>query len=111
MYALIFSKAIDLDFDQCKKYIEETLEAPKAAEKLFNELYGKINGILENPFRRPLVQDKYLASLGIRSINIKNYMLFYTITEETNTVNAVRFMYSKRDWINILKDKALEELF
>jgi len=30
-----------------------------------------------NPIFRPLVQDKLLASLGIRSIKINNYLLFY----------------------------------
>ena len=48
MYDLVFSKAINSDFDQCYKYIKETLEAPMAAENLFKELYAKINGILEN---------------------------------------------------------------
>ena len=110
MYDLFFSKVIDSDIDQCYAYIKETLEAPKAAENLFTELYTKINSILENPYKRPLVQDKYLASLGIRSINVKNYMLFYNISEDKNIVNAIRFMYSKRDWINILKEKSLEEI-
>ena len=111
MYDLVFSKAIDSDFDRCYKYIAETLEAPMAAENLFKELYEKINSILKNPFRRSFVQNKYLASLGIRSINVKNYILFYTVTEENNSVNTVRFMYNKRDWVNILKDESLEELF
>ena len=71
---------------------------------MFNELYEKINDILINPYKRPLVQDKYLASLGVRSIKVKNYVLYYTITEENNTVNALRFMHQLRDWINILKE-------
>lgn len=107
MYDLLFSEIIDSDIDQIYTYIKETLEAPKAAENLFDELYKKIDGILENPYKRPLVQDKYLASLGIRSIKVKNHVLYYIITEENNTVNAIRFMYKKRDWINILKESLL----
>jgi plasmid stabilization system protein ParE len=79
MYDLKFSKIIDSDIDQSYAYIKEILEAPKAAENLFAELYEKIKGILENPYKRPLVQDKYLASLGIRSIKVKNYILFYFV--------------------------------
>ena len=109
MYDFIFSKVMDSDIDSNYTYIRETLEAPKAAENLYNELYEKINAILENPYRSPLVQDKYLASLGIRSIKIKNYVLFYNIVEEKNTVNILRFMHSLRDWINILKEKNIEE--
>ena len=108
MYELAFSKVIDSDIDQCYIYIKETLEAPAAAENLFTELYEKINRLLENPYRRPLVQDKYLASLGLRSIKVKNYVLYYTIAEENKTVNALRFMYKARDWTNILKDGITE---
>ena len=62
MYDFVFSKIMDSDIDSNYTYIKETLEAPTAAENLFNELYEKINSILENPYKRPLVQDKYLAS-------------------------------------------------
>jgi len=110
MYDFIFSKIMDSDIDSNYVYIRETLEAPKAAENLYNELYEKINAILENPYKRPVVKDKYLASLGIRSIKIKNYILFYNITEEKNTVNILRFMHSLRDWVNILKEKDMGEI-
>ena len=110
MYDLIFSKVIDSEIDQSYTYIKETLEAPQATENMFNELYEKINEILENPYKRPLVQDKYLASLGLRSIKVKNYVLYYTITEENNAVNALRFMYKARDWINILKEESIDEI-
>ena len=108
MYDLIFSKIADFDIDQNYTYIMETLEAPKSAENLFDELYKKINDILENPYKKSLVHDKYLASLGIRSIKVKNYVLFYNITEENNTVNVLRFMYKKRDWVNLLKEKPVD---
>ena len=41
MYEIIFSKIIDSEIDQSYTYIKETLEAPKAAENLFNELLDK----------------------------------------------------------------------
>ena len=108
MYDFIFSKIMDFDIDQNYYYIKDTLEAPKAAEKLYSELYEKINEIINNPYKRPLVQDKYLASLGIRSIKVKNYLLFYKITEENKMVNILRFLYNKRDWIKLLKESHLK---
>ena len=103
MYNLKFTKIADLDIDQSYTYIKDTLEAPKAAENLFSELYEKIVDILENPYKRALVQDKYLASLGIRSLNIKKYVLYYTIDENKNTISVLRFLHLLRDRINILK--------
>ena len=74
------------------------------------ELYDKLNHIKENPYSRPLVHDEFLASLGIRSIRVKNYLIFYNIEEDNKYINAISFMYNKRDWINILKEKSLDEI-
>jgi toxin ParE1/3/4 len=104
LYKLIFSKIFDEDIDLTYFYIKDTLESPTAAENLMKKLYEKLNYIKEKPYSRPLVYDKYLASLGIRSIKIKNYLLFYNVEENAeNIVNAISFMYNKRDWTNILK--------
>jgi len=104
MFELEFSKTTNKDINSAHKYIKEKLEAPMAAENLKKELLEKLEYLKEKPYSRPLVQDKFLASLGIRSINVKNYSIFYKIKEEENHVVVVRFMYSKRDWINILKN-------
>ena len=110
MYQLAYSKLIDADFDSSYEYIKEKLEAPRAAEKLFDELINKLDYICKTPFTRPLVQDKHLASLGIRSIKIKNYVLYFSVDEESNTINALRFLYNKRNWIKILKENTIEEI-
>jgi plasmid stabilization system protein ParE len=102
MYRLKFSKIYVNDVDSSYKYIKDKLEAPMAADNLIKELLKKLNKIKENPRIRPLVQDKYLASLGYRAINVKNYIIFYIIGDDNKCVNVVRFLYKKRNWINIL---------
>ena len=102
MFSLTFSEKINSDIVSTLQYISEVLEAPKAAENHYEELIKTYEKLQENPFRRPLVQNKYLASKGIRSINTKNYVLFYKINENNNTVFLYRFLYCRRDWINIL---------
>ena len=64
MYKLIFSKLYKEDVGLSYNYIKNKLEAPMAADNLFMEILEKLNKIKENPNIRPLVQDKYLASLG-----------------------------------------------
>jgi len=109
MYTLVFSKVFEDDIDLCYNYIKDNLEAPMAAENLMTELYEKLNHIKEKPYSRPLVHDEFLSSLGVRSIKVKNYLIFYFIEEDVkdndkNYVNLISFMYNKRDWINILKE-------
>ena len=104
MFNLTFSEKINSDIVSTLKYISEVLEAPRAAENHYEELIKTYDKLQENPFRRPLVQNKYLAAKGIRSINIKNYALFYKINEDDNIVFLYRFLYCRRDWINILSN-------
>ena len=65
MFNLIFSEKINNDIVSTLKYINEVLEAPRAAEAHYNELIKTYGKLQENPFRRPLVQNKYLAANGI----------------------------------------------
>ena len=105
MFELIFSETVNNDIVSSLRYIKEFLEAPMAAENHFNELKEIYKKLKENPYRRPLVQNKFLASKGIRFIMVKNYMLIYIINEKNNTVLLYRFIYCKRDWINILTNE------
>ena len=110
MYRLKFSKLYDKDVDSSYNYIKDNLEAPMAAENLIVEIVEKLNKIKENPNIRPLVQDKYLASLGYRLINVKNYMIFYVIDDDNKHVKVVRFLYNRRNWMDILKEKTVEDM-
>ena len=114
MYRAEFSPFIPEDIEEIHKYIKETLDNPKAADRIKNGLLEKIEYIKENPHARPLVNDRYLAYLGLRSIRINNYSLFYVIKENDDVkkrhIKILRFMYSRRDWINVLKEMPLNEV-
>ena len=110
MYKLRFSKLYKSDVDSSYNYIKDKLEAPMAADNLIKEILEKLNKIKENPNIRPLVQDEYLASFGYRLINVKNYAIFYIIDNDNKYIKIIRFLYKKRNWINILKEKTVEEM-
>src|SRR5215510_2364754 len=105
MFELVFSEKINDDIISALNYIANILEAPKAAENHFEELKKKYEKLKENPYIRPLVRNKYLATKGIRFIKVKNYILIYKINEENKTVLLYRFIYCRRDWINILTNE------
>ena len=109
MFKLTFSSKINDDIVSSIGYIKNTLKAPMAAENHFTELKKAYEKIKENPYIRPLVQNKYLASQGIRFMKVKNYMLIYYIEEERKEVFLYRFMYARRDWINILTKDLIKE--
>ena len=110
MYRLRFSKFYYSDLDESYNYISNKLENPMAADRLIIEAKKKIIEVRNNPTHRPLINDKYLANLGYRLKIVKNYLLFYMIGEDNKHIKIVRFLYGKRDWMNILKEKTIEEM-
>ena len=125
MYSLVFSKLYYNDIAESTDYIADVLQNPAAALRLFDEADQKLIEIKNNPRYRPLVNDEYLANLGYRFAIVKNYLLFYIIGEPTaervaasegsrsvddNHIKIIRFLYGRMDWMNILKEKTVEEM-
>ncbi len=53
------------------------------------------------------MRDSFLSSKGLRMHIIKNYLAFYIIYENTNTVYILRILNSRQDWLSILKNDFL----
>ena len=109
VYSLIITDVAEEDILNTVKYIVDVLKAPTAANNLLDEI-ERHEEILENtPNIYPLVPDEYLAQKGLKFTIIKNYLMFYTIDENEKIVTVIRFLYGRRDWKNILKEKSLDE--
>ncbi|MDR2922787.1 MAG: type II toxin-antitoxin system RelE/ParE family toxin, partial [Treponema sp.] len=94
------------DVKSTVNYIRNTLQAPAASERLKDEIKRTYKNLKQNPFMYPVVPSNDLASMGFRFIMVKNYMLFYIVEEKQ--VNIIRFLYGRRNWINILKETNIE---
>ena len=102
MYFLNITDIAEQDILSAIKYISDVLKSPIAANNLLDEI-EKYEGILEStPCIYPFVPDEYLAEKRIKFVIVKNYILFYVIDEDKKIVNVIRFLYSRRDWKNIL---------
>jgi toxin ParE1/3/4 len=75
---------------------------------LLDEIEKKEKTLEITPTIFPFVPDDYLARKRIKFLKIKNYMLFYIIDEDEETVTVIRFLYCRRDWKNILKYSIIE---
>ena len=76
---------------------------PDVADKPLDNATEQINSLSDLPQKFHLVNDPVLASWGIRSVIINNYLAFYTIDEEKQMVIIVRFLYQKSNWSSILQ--------
>ena len=84
------------------RYIAAELSAPESAMDMAEEFYAGMKSLEENPKRQPLVRDERLAAKGYRTLPIKNYLIFYIVSEKARFVDVVRILYNRRDWVNLL---------
>ena len=67
-------------------HIEFALKNPQAADRLLDDTEREIMSLATMPERYALVDDPLLAAWGIRFVQIKNYLAFYMVSKETQTV-------------------------
>jgi len=102
-YDIHITRAAERDLNSAADYIEFVLLNPQAADNLLDEAESQIGELSSFPEKFSIVDDPVLKSWGIRFTLVKNYMAFYTVSEEEKRVYIVRFLYGKRDWVTILK--------
>ena len=103
-YEVRITRAAENDLNEAADYIEFVLLNPQAADDLLDTVEETLPTLAQYAQRYALVDDPVLRAWGIRFVQIKNYLAFYTVSEEEQKVYIVRFLYGKRNWISILKN-------
>ena len=104
MYKIDITKPAEKDILDAAIYIMDQLQNPTAANKLLDEVEKAVQSLDTMPQRYSIVKDGVLARSGYRFMPVLNYLVFYIIREEINTVVIHRFLYGRRDWLTILKN-------
>ena len=103
-YMIHYSASAERDIDKALDYIINSLKNPLSAKLLQQREISLVNNLVHFPYKHPVIDDLLLAPYKIRYVPINNYLLFYTLIEETRTIYIVRFLYSRRDWQRILQN-------
>lgn len=103
-YSIHITKTAQRDVMRTVSYIDTVLKNPIAADALINEFEKRIQELSSFPEKYALAKDPMLASWGIRFLVIKNYLAFYLVDRQTETVHVVRFLYGKSNWVSVLQD-------
>ena len=101
-YNIHITKIADADLNSAIDYIDNILLNPQAADNLLNETEKKLMDLATFPEKYALVTDPVLNTWGIHLTTVKNYLVFYTISEEEKCVYIIRFLHSKQNWNAIL---------
>lgn len=103
-YKIIYTQKALADLDAVASYIKLKLCNISASDRIVENFFGEGDSLVTFPTRYPLCHDEVLHMWGIRFVPVKNYLLFYIVREDEQKVYVLRFLYSKRNWQNILLD-------
>ncbi len=101
-YQVHITETAERDLNCAADYIEFSLKNPQAAGTLLDEAERVLSSLACMPERCALADDKLLAALGIRFIQVKSYLAFYVVDQDVGIVHILRFLYGKSDWRSIL---------
>ena len=85
------------DLRDIYEYITFTLLAPDAAKNTTDKIMETARSLESMPERTPLYKDEPWHSSGLRFVPVKNYIVFYTVNMQVDTVSIVRIMYGAMD--------------
>ena len=88
------------DLIEIKRYIKYNLQEPDIVNKLISKIKNAIEDIKNNPEVYAIIDDDFIKKLEIRKIIVDNYIIFYRI--KSNTIEIVKVIYGRRNWIKLL---------
>ena len=80
------TKRAENDLTAIHDYIEQKLQSPQAAMKLFNRLAKEIQSLEVFPERCAIVPELLDLGLKVRRLVVKNYSIFYRLDNDVVTV-------------------------
>ena len=101
-YKIAVSEPAENDLRDIVRYISSQLSAPITALRMMDTIEEAIAGLSDAPKKYPVLSDDRLQAMGYRKLLIKNYIIFFSIDDNSNTVNVERILYARRDWLHML---------
>ena len=94
---VLITPQAEADIEAVCRYITLDLRNPQAATDLAEALYGAIDSLSAMPLRHPVWRHEPWKSRGVRSMDVKNYRLFYLADESLHRVVVLRIFHHHRD--------------
>ena len=104
-YIVEMSETAERDLENIISYLRYDLAGDIIADKyklLFKQELKKLADVAGS---MPVLEENLTGHKNIRKINVRNYIIFYTIDEDTDKVFIVRIGHAFMDWEKYLKDE------
>lgn len=100
MYKLKYLPLAQKDLRDIINYIADNLKAPKAAMDLLDAFDKSMLRLQQFPYSCKVYQPIEPLEAEYRMLSVKNYLIFYTVTEDV--VEVQRIFYAKMDIENLI---------
>lgn len=95
MHKIVYLPIAEDDILAAVEYIAYKLDNPSAAKALLDELDKTVERVARFPYSSELYRTDRPMRKEIRMVSVKNYVLYYAVTEET--VEIQRLIHGRRD--------------
>ena len=102
MYKLEFLPIAKDDMLEEVRYIANELKSLIAAQNLADDFINAAERLCEFPYANNVFSPIKPLDKEYRRTIVNNYLMFYTVGEETKTVTIMRVIYAKRDINSLL---------
>lgn len=100
-YLLLIAPAAREEIENTLRYISADLFNPQAAESLQTALEERFDTLSRFPRSGEPTGFTVADDISVKKVFIKNYTLFYYVTEENKTVNIAHFRYSRSEFSDL----------
>ena len=103
-YKVIASETANQDLENIISYLKYDLAGDIISDKyklLFKQELKRLEDIAES---MPILDENLTGHKSIRKINVRNYIIFYTIDEKSSQAFVIRIGHAFMDWEKYLKD-------
>lgn len=97
-YQIHFLRIAEQDFIEIIEFISN--DSPVSAEKVAESIENNLSHLANHPFLGRAPKEIELARAGFRYLIVDNYLIFYTIEEQTIFVH--RIIHGARDYKRLL---------
>ena len=104
-YLVEISETAEQDLEKIILYIRQNLAGDIIADKykiLFKQELKNLENVAGS---MPVLDEELTGYKNIRKVNVRNYIIFYTVDEEKFKVFVVRIGHAFMDWEKYLKDE------
>ena len=96
-YKILYTENAREDLRCIARYISYELQEFNMAKKIIDAILNEIKTLDTFPMRYRLCDYERWRKIGLRCMNVKNYIVFYLPDEEKSVVNIIRIIYQRRD--------------